>query len=63
VPLSRAFCAPATKLTTNLVGLAVVPNASEVLTGLYKQVNPPEVARRLALSQPRTASPDAAGVP
>merc|ERR1711934_665588 len=35
VCLARGFCQPATKITTNLVGLEVVPNAPEVLVDLY----------------------------
>lgn len=59
VPLSRVACARSVKVTTNLVGLDVVPNAPEVLTGLYNQVSRCD-ARKLALaSQTRIARPPA----
>jgi hypothetical protein len=57
---SRAFSAvtrPATKLSTGIVGLDVVPNAREVLTQLYKrtltdvQVMPAEVFYRQSVER------------
>ena len=50
IPAARSYCA-APKVTTNLVGLDVVPNAPEVLTEMYNKAppNPGCLGLRVAL--------------